>query len=577
MINKIFFFTVLIFQFVFSNLQAGEVQVDIEGVSAQALMDNINAYIDGGWPSCDATESAMRHFAQSNLENIESSLRVFGYYEGKKDYYLEHLDDCWKITYVIDIGKPVLIRNIDISIENNVDDSSVLETALDNPLINAGDMLRHDDYEKLKQKIIVIAKSQGYLDARYEKSELAIYPKDYSADVILKLNIGHQYHFGDIQFEQTDVILDDDYIGRLLNVNALTVYSQEQLAKIRKTLSSTGYFSSIEFLTEKNPVDQTVLVRIQLTPAIKYEYTVGVGVSTDVGLRIRGGYANYRVNGRGDSYQLDGLFSGVNQELTLNYKRRLFSNPLKKTWNYSIGYKNEKIDAGKSATFSMSAAHTFKRDYWYTTTSLTALYEDFEEQFVNNSTNLLIPSYSWSYSKSDQPFYTMKGTRSTVLVKGAAENILSDVSFLSLYAEIKWIRSIGEKSRVLLRGGMGAIASSDLDQLPLSLKYFSGGDNSIRGYSYKSIGPKNDQGKIIGGKYLAYASAEYEYQFKPDWGGAIFIDAGDAFSKQFDLHRGVGLGVRWYSPIGPVRFDIAHPLDNSEDHFQLHFSLGQDI
>jgi translocation and assembly module TamA len=118
----------------------------------------------------------------------------------------------------------------------------------------------------------------------------------------------------------------------------------------------------------------------------------------------------------------------------------------------------------------------------------------------------------------------------------------------------------------------------DFDALPPELRFFAGGDRSIRGFDYQQIGETNAQGDVIGGEYLAAASVEYEHYFWGNWGAAAFVDAGDAFKSHFDANVGAGLGVRWKSPIGLLRLDVARPVVSDFDHsWRIHLVIGPDI
>jgi len=140
------------------------------------------------------------------------------------------------------------------------------------------------------------------------------------------------------------------------------------------------------------------------------------------------------------------------------------------------------------------------------------------------------------------------------------------------------VRGIGERGRFIVRGTLGATSVDDFARLPPELRFFAGGDRSIRGYEYQEIGPRNARALVIGGEYLAVASAEYEHYFLENWGGAVFVDAGDAFTDEFDLKLGVGVGVRWRSPVGLVRLDLGVPISDAfESGVQLHLVIGPDL
>jgi translocation and assembly module TamA len=187
----------------------------------------------------------------------------------------------------------------------------------------------------------------------------------------------------------------------------------------------------------------------------------------------------------------------------------------------------------------------------------------------------------------------------TAAARAGQEGLLSDTSFAQASVDAKWIRGIGERSRFIARGTVGATSAGDFDKLPPELRFFAGGDRSIRGYPFQTIGPplpdelvvqaqaecaahpKRDcQDLIVGGKNLVVASAEYEYYFKPNWGIATFVDTGDAFSS-FGSYRqkvGVGVGARWRSPVGMVRVDLGFPVhDDNASGVELHIVIGPDL
>ncbi|WP_395375441.1 autotransporter assembly complex family protein [Marinicella sp. W31] len=559
-----------------SNASAESIRVDIQGLEGE-LLENARNHLTAALPSCQTTQWKLNRYAKQATLRIEKSLQAMGYYTPQIRYQTAVQDACAELVYQVEPGPATVFRDIDIQVQGAGSEyDSLMELVGRLPLVE-GERLRHDNYSRSKDALLSTAISGGFLDSYFIKSSLDIYSQKQVVDVELLLDTGQQYRLGEISFEQSKTVLQEQLLHKLIQPQLDGIYSQELLSEMRQSLSIADYYKRIDFVTSVDKQAHRVNVHIQLQPGAKYEYTVGGGVSTDEGPRLRLGYDNYRVNTKGDRYAIDGTFSGVSQELTFVYQR-LGHDPGKQSWDYSIGLRREEIDAGESTTASIGAAYSKRTDNgWNNTTSLEWLYEDFSEQGRDETTLLLIPGYSWSFSRSDRPFYTSKGLRTSMTLKGADQQLLSDASFVSLTADLKWIRSLNARSRIILRGGIGAIATSDFDELPLSLKYFAGGDSSIRGYSYKSVGPEDSNGRLVGGRFLAELSSEFEYRVYGDWGAAVFMDAGDAFSDDFDLKRGVGIGVRWYSPVGPIRIDIGHGLDDPENNIQLHFSLGQDI
>jgi translocation and assembly module TamA len=180
--------------------------------------------------------------------------------------------------------------------------------------------------------------------------------------------------------------------------------------------------------------------------------------------------------------------------------------------------------------------------------------------------------------KADDRLNTRRGYRIYSEIRGANENLLSDTNYGQLRLGLKWIRGISDNTRLLLRGDFGTTNVAYLDKLPASQRFFAGGDNSVRGYAYEELGPTNELGEVIGGKNLIVGSVELEQRIAGNWSGAIFYDVGNAINSFGDeLFAGAGFGVRWQSPVGPIRFDFAWALDKEQDQFRLHVVIGPDL
>ncbi len=149
-----------------------------------------------------------------------------------------------------------------------------------------------------------------------------------------------------------------------------------------------------------------------------------------------------------------------------------------------------------------------------------------------------------------------------------------------MQAQNVWIRTLADKHRFVARGNLGWIETNNFEKVPPDLRFFAGGDRSIRGYKYKDISPRDDDGKLTGASKLATGSLEYQYNVTGKWWGAAFIDSGEAVNdiKQSNFKTGAGFGVRWASPVGPIKLDIARPIGDSEEHgLQFYIGLGPEL
>jgi len=167
------------------------------------------------------------------------------------------------------------------------------------------------------------------------------------------------------------------------------------------------------------------------------------------------------------------------------------------------------------------------------------------------------------------------------------QGLISESSFLSGELQLKWVHRFTPQYRLITRADLGATLADSVDDLPASRRFYAGGDNSIRGWGFDALGPNDPQtDKTVGGRYLAVGSLELERHIKGAWSAAVFTDFGNAFDPDYEqsFAQSVGLGLRWASPIGQVRFDLAFALTtergDDEDGLppaRLHLVIGPDL
>ena len=181
----------------------------------------------------------------------------------------------------------------------------------------------------------------------------------------------------------------------------------------------------------------------------------------------------------------------------------------------------------------------------------------------------------------DTRTFPRRGTASALTLRGGVEGAGSDANFVQVHLQTRWFKGIGANDRFILRGEIGHTFTDSLNALPPSLRYYAGGDNSIRGYQYREVGPRvltEDGDYSVGAENVITASAEYEHYFNGSWGGAVFVDSGSAFDgRDADWRTGVGVGLRWKSPVGAVRIDLARGLDDPDSSFTIGLGIGAEF
>ncbi len=552
---------------------------DIKGVNPE-IKQNILSYMSATNISCQSTESQVNTFIKNIPTKIRKSIRPFGYYDSKIELKkLPKEKECWKITIAIDLGRPIVLNNVDLNI---VGDTMTKQNArlfeLRFPL-KKRDILRHDIYESFKSSLQTQASELGYLDAKFSTNTIDVFTEKQHADISLHFDTGVRYKIDKIVIIQNPEFLRDDFIAKLMTLKPDNYFTNSQLFSIRKKLASTGYFGQVSVEVDHiNRTNGSVPIKILLTPGDRIKYSTGLGFSTDAGLRMSFDYNQNRVTDFG--YQLNSKLSSseVLSELTTGIKMPSKSNPLFKWYSIDAGYQRERTDTTSSDTSKLGFSQTrIHENKWQNINFIDLVDEKFEDGDNQKQSLLLVPGTSWSYTKADNPRIPMKGYKIQTEIRGASHSVVSDVSFAQLDFSYKAIYPILDRNRLIYRGRIGTTLINDLSLLPSSYRYYTGGDNSIRGYDYNMLSPTNDEGDAIGGKHLFISSIEYEHRIGEQWAIAVFTDVGNAFSDSFKLEKSVGTGLRWFSPIGPVRFDIGVPINDEKNDFQIHITVGPDF
>ena len=253
--------------------------------------------------------------------------------------------------------------------------------------------------------------------------------------------------------------------------------------------------------------------------------------------------------------------------------------PRKEWFNTVLGIQHEDTDTSESDTYKIGIQHSRSlSESWLETRYLDYAFEEFKVGDQDTTSELVIFGINWESARGRELSRVTNGLRLSFDLRGASDELASDTSFAQFNFTTKWIHSFSEKTRILARGSAGVTAKEDLTALPVSVRLFAGGDRSVRGYDFETLGPMDQDGLVIGGSNLLEGSLEFDYLFKPQWSIAAFADTGSAFNgSDVDFSTGVGLGLRWYSPVGPIRLDLAHPLDDPDQKVRVHISLGLDL
>ena len=561
----------------FANLACASVEVVIEGVDKnleEVLLSGLS--IQRQKDNEKLTAASIKALYKRSSEEIKSALRSHGYYKPNIRQSLKKQEEKWLSRFDIETGPPVLIRNVTILISGDGENHKVLLDAVDAFPLKAGKQLDHGEYEAGKKIIQNQALQFGYFDSTWLTHQLQVDTNAQVADIKLVFGSGVRYRFDTIILPSTVIL--PELLENLLTIRSDQHYDATELIRTQQQLQNTNYFEQVVISSGTlNESTKLVPVTIRLVEKKKNSYRVGFGFGTDTGPRLAAAWDSHYLNRRGHRMESDARVSLVQSSLSTSYLMPFFRGR-ENELGVTAAVSREDTDTSVSNKFETGVQHLASRWGWNETASLTYQFEDFKVADINSSSHLLIPGISYWKSISDNPVYTNKGYRLSADLRASVDGVVSDVSFLQLTLRGKFIFPLTENGRFISRAETGATLTSSFTRLPSSLRFFTGGDNSIRGFDIEALGPRNAQGDIVGGKYLAVGSIEYEHRIYEKWSMALFTDFGNAFDKfSTDLEYSVGTGIRWQSPVGAIRIDVASGISESDHPIRLHIIIGPDL
>jgi len=515
------------------------------------------------------TKQELEKYYEEGPTEIKKAIAPYGYFKATINASLSHKGDAWIIHYHVNPGHQLKITELHINIEGNGKYDKPLQKYLQHLPLNIGDNFNTDTYKKVESNLLELAQKRAYLKANFTKNKIVINLKRYTCAILMTLDTGPKFFFGPVTFSKTP--LDEKFLRRYLTFKYGSPYSYNQLLTMQQNLSGGGYFESVSVVPQMDKTVNTyVPTQVNLKMNKKKEYLFGIGYGTNTGLRGTFGYNMRWVNRYGHKFYLDLTLSGIEQNLAAQYAIP-GKDPAHEKYIITGAIYKQLPKHGDALTKSVGVGYVRNYIKWQRTLLLNYEIEKyrFQRHVSYEHSRILMPSILFTRTMAKDPIKVENGSKFTILIRGASQHLASTVSFLQGDLQYKQIFTLAENNRFVLRGDLGYTTVHIRDRLPLSKNFYTGGIDTIRGFSYKGIGP---------GRYLAIASAEYQRRIKGNWYGAIFYDIGNAMDHVNEpLNRGTGIGVVWQSPVGALRVYIATALSDKDKPLRLEFSLGPDL
>ncbi|MBU0751103.1 MAG: autotransporter assembly complex protein TamA [Gammaproteobacteria bacterium] len=552
-----------------------DIELDVPAAQRKLLEDNLDLY---RWRGSERmSEAQLQRLVGLAPEQVREFLATEGFYSPKVEARIASGAGRTTVRLEVVPGEPVRVAGVDLRITGPLADGSDasgkrLEKIRGDWSLRPAAVFRQADWEAAKRQALSALLLDRYPAATLADSRATVNPDTGSVDLLVILDSGPAFTFGPLDIHGLQRY-PASLVQRMNPIAAGEPYAQGKLLDLQARLQDSPYFSSANVSVDSRPEQPLAMpVRVEVTENPSRRVGFGIGVSTDTGVR---GQVDYRDLDFADrAWRLGG-------SAKLEQKRQSLGGDLQFPQT-ELGYRDnltallERTDIEDVITAKVILGAKRSRTRGNTETSFGLRYLS-EQQEVDATTttrsHTLSPSYAWTRRDVNHLLYPTRGYLLSLETDAAARTLLSDRSFLRGRARAVAFYPVGKRDQIILRSELGVVAAGGRSGIPSDFLFRTGGDQTVRGYAYQSLGVA-DGGAIVGGRYLAVASGEYVHWLTPKWGVAVFRDWGNAADSWRDLAfvSGYGIGARWKSPVGPLNLDIAYGREERET--RLHFSVG---
>ena len=520
----------------------------------------------------------LERFESQAPEKVREALEAFGYYKPAIAVNMDTPEEgVYRLFVRVNAGEPVRLTKVQVQVQGPGASETMLTKAVSDFPLHTGDVLRQDIYERSKGELQSKAMGLGYLDAQFSVHTIRLNEAEAKAEIDLVLETGRQYRFGEAHFLGAPRY-PREYLQTFLDFKPGDPFSTEKVLQTQLNLATAERFKSVVIQPDKaGAKDYAIPMNVELTPSPQKVVKIGVGFTTDYGPGFSIRYEDLNVFDSAHKLDSELNLSQRLQGLALRY---IFPGSADFRSFTSVQVAAQREETVSYTTRSVSAEIDRTRGFGKDRLgSIYLLLQKEDSTAGNDTTNtfLLMPGIRFSERRYDSLIRPTHGYSYKLEARGTTQSLGSDVAFAQFLGSGDVLFPLPGRFSLKMRGQAAATTINDnFLEVPITFRFFTGGDNSVRGYAYQSLGPQNAQGEVVGGKHLLVGSVELEMAIGDNWGAAVFYDTGNAFDnfESMQLAQGAGVGVRYYTPVGPVRLDIARQIGVSDPGYRLHFTVG---
>lgn len=560
-------------------LAAEPLSLDLQGLEGpvRANVEAALAFPPGLVRDGQVDQRWLQRFISQVPQQAARAMQTFGYFAPDVRSQLKVTGDSRVLEVHIDPGKPVRVTKLRVEVSGPGTVRGALKRRAKTFPLQVGAPLDQAAYENAKKELLNQAQDLGYLDATFAVHEIRIDVDNLSAEVELELATGPRYYFGEARFKGADDY-PDAYLRRFLTFQPGDIFSYASLGETQVQLLDADRFKEIRLLPDRQAVnDGRVPVDVVLEPSPSRRLRPGIGYGTDTGARMSLLYQDLNIFNRGHELQLKANLAQNAQTAGAAYTWP-DTQSLNSFTAVRLTFEREDVDTVLSSKITGEIERAWDLGQGRkVSTYLQAFQEHFTVAGESDTLRMIVPGVRFSHRHYRNLIRPRNGYSYDIEVRGGHQYLGSDTGLLQMLASGNILLALPGRFSLLARMDTGwTLQNEPLDDVPPSLRFFAGGDRSVRGYAYQSLGPKDSDGEVVGGRYLLVGSLELERALGEKWGLAGFYDAGNAFDEpgQIRLAQGAGIGLRYYTPVGPVRLDVARQIGEDDPSFRIHLSIG---
>jgi translocation and assembly module TamA len=525
------------------------------------------------------TPEQLRRLADDAAREARETAATEGYFSARVEVHIDEATQPWSVRLVVDPGERTQVGEIDLRFNgpamNDPRSAAIFKRVRDTWPLRRGQPFRQADWDAAKRRAVRELSAWRYAGARVADSRALVDPETRRATLMVELASGPPFRFGEIRVSGVRRY-SEQLVENLSPFRPGDDYDRDTLLVYQRRLLESGYFVSVQADIEpEDAKPDAALVRVAVIEAAKHHVEAGLSYSTDAGPRVELRYTNQDV--LSSAWRSRSALRLDDKIRTLQFD---FDAPPRQRgrWNSFFARARETdIQNELTRELAVGAAHN-----WGAELNPSALLTSahWEQQRVTGDVtgdvtedrHAVYFGYRQSLRKTDDFVSPREGYLGSFEV-GGAPSALASRMFVRGVISASFFLPVGRRDDLLLRGQAGRVVASSREGIPSTFLFRTGGDQTVRGYGFESLGVKQGEA-IVGGRRMVVVSTEYTRWVGDAWGIAGFVDAGNAWDDTtlFKAALGYGVGARFRTPIGPIRADLAYGQQTHQ--VRLHFSVG---